>query len=146
MKVALCVHCTDFITPLNTWRTDRSWRWCQCRHTGVRWRDGARGLLEVTSLHGHDGVRVIGLNNMFLTLAVAEPPKYDGLPFEKWRELHTECSRQVEPGYLFHEDKRGCWALVVRVGESSDVTFIDYGQALAETTSPAGSTDRAAAS
>lgn len=145
MKVALCVHCTDFVTPLNTWQTDRSWRWCQCQHTGVRWRDGARGLLEVTSLHGPDSVRVLGLNNMFLTIAVSDPARNAGLSYEKWRELHTECARQVEPGYLFHEDKRACWALVVRVGESNDVTFIDYGQALAQS-APAGSTDRAAAS
>lgn len=141
VKVALCVHCTDFVTPLRTWQTDRSWRWCQCAHTGVRWRDGARGLLEVTSLHGPDQVRVLGLNNLFLQLATADPPARA----EWWRELHTAAASAVEPGYLFHAERRACWACVVRVGESSDVTFVGYGQALAES-APAGSTDRAAAS
>lgn len=141
VKVALCVTCTDFVTPLRSWTTDRTWRWCQCHETGVRWRDGARGLLEVTSLHGRGGVRVLGLSNLFLQIAVTDPPARA----EWWRELHTACADAVEPSYLFHAERRGCWACLVRVGESSDITFIDYGQAMADS-SPAGSTDRAAAS
>lgn len=144
----MCVTCTDFVTPLRAWQTDRSWRWCQCRETGVRWRDGARGLLEVTSLHGPTSVRVLGLNNIFLQRAVITPQVRGGLSFPEWRELHDTSCQAVEPGYLFHVDKRDCWALVVRVGESGDVTFVDYGTSAAEILerSPAGSTDRAAAS
>jgi hypothetical protein len=138
VKVALCVTCTDFVTPLRTWQTDRSWRWCQCRETAVRWRDGARGLLEVTSLHGPASVRVLGLSNLFLQQAVTKPQVRDGLSFPQWRELHDTSAQAVEPHYLFHVDKRACWALVVRVGESSDVTFIGYGDAVVDS-SPAGS-------
>jgi hypothetical protein len=139
VKIALCVHCTDFVTPRRNWSVDRAWRWCQCGHTGVRWRDGARGLLEVTSLHGHDGVRVVGMNNLFLQKAVIAPQARGGLSFPEWRDLHQTCAQAVEPGYLFHVDKRDCWALIVQVGESGDVTFVDYGQATSEP-SPASST------
>lgn len=136
-KAALCVHCTDIVSPRRSWQVDRSWRWCECEHTAVRWRDGDKGLIEVSSLRGPDGVRVLGLNNLFLQYAVADPaargPVPLGLMAQEWRELHDACAKHVEPHYLFHADQRACWALVVRVGESGDVTFIPYGQARADT-------------
>jgi hypothetical protein len=126
-KAAICVACSDIISPRRAWKTDRSWRWCECDHTGVRWRDGDRGLLEVTSFHGPAGVRVLGISNLFLHRAVADPEARGGLTDEEWRELHHACAEHVEPHYLFHEDRRACWALIVRVGESGDVTFVDHG-------------------
>jgi hypothetical protein len=126
-KAALCVACWDIVSPRRAWQTDRSWRWCECGHTGVRWRDGAKGLVEVTSLHGAEGVHVLGLNNLFLTSAIQMSRA--GLTFEEWRHLHELTSERVEPHYLFHADKRNCWALVVRPSESSDVSFIEYGTA-----------------
>jgi hypothetical protein len=126
-KAVLCVHCSDIVSPYRAWQTDRSWRWCQCGHTGTRWRDGERGLLEVTGLHGPDDLRVIGLNNTFLAYAVAtRPPSQGGWTDAEWRDLHDACAEQVGAHYLFHRDKRNCWALVVRQGESGDTFFIDY--------------------
>lgn len=127
-KAALCVHCADIFSPYRAWQTNRAWRWCQCGHTGVRWRDGERGLIEVSSLHGEDGVRVIGINNSFLEAAVALM-RPGGLMAEEWRELHDASTEAVEPYYLFHREKRNCWALIVRVGESGDVAFVDYATA-----------------
>jgi hypothetical protein len=93
---------------------------------GVRWADGDKGLVEVTAVDGRGHVRVIGHNNGFLTWAVERPPPDP----EAWRALHTaSCGLAAGTGYLFGSDRRDCWALVVRVGESGDVTFVDYAEA-----------------
>jgi hypothetical protein len=123
-KAALCTHCFDIIAPFRDWQTNREWRWCQCDHMGVRWREGARGLIEVTAMHGEQHVRVIGLNNSFLEAAVQMT-----LTNDEWRMLHDASVDAVEPHYLFHKDRRACWALVVRAGESGDVTFVDWAEA-----------------
>jgi len=136
-KAALCITCSDIVSPyrddggLVVGAEPGSWRWCQCTETGVRWRDGARGLVEVTSLHGPAQVRVIGINNMFLGLAVTSPPDGSSRTGEQWRALHQFACERVEPNYLFHADNRACWALVVRVGESGDVFFMPYAEARA---------------
>jgi hypothetical protein len=121
-KAAICVHCADIFAPLRDWAKDRSWRWCQCDHSGVRWADGARGLIEVTSMHGPDHIRVLGINNAFLGLAVGNRLA----DAAAWRALHTLTCAKVQPNYLFHEANRNCWALIVRPGESGDVTFVDW--------------------
>jgi hypothetical protein len=132
-KAALCTHCYDIIGPFRDWETNRAWRWCQCDHMGVRWLDGDKGLLEVTAMHGQAHVRVIGLNNAFLTWAV-ERPLADA---EGWRALHdASCAQAAGTGYLFGADRRACWALVVRVGESGDITFVDYAAAKWPKTEP----------
>lgn len=120
-KAALCVHCADIVGPYRNWQTNRDWRWCQCLHTGTRWADGTRGLIEVTSVHGPDHVRVVGINNGFLQAAVSGG---SGLTEPQWRELHDLSCARVAPGYLFHEGRRRCWALLVAVGESGDVTYV----------------------
>lgn len=126
-KAAICITCADIVSPYRDWGNGR-WRWCQCDEMGVRWRDGARGMLEVTALHGPDHLRVLGINNAFLALAVtANPGSPAGTRIgEQWRALHKFTCEQVEPHYLFHATNRDCWALVVRVGESSDVFFMGY--------------------
>ena len=128
-KAALCLNCADIFSPYRH-DTDR-WRWCACEGAGVRWRDGDRGLLEVTSLGGSDQVRVIGINNRFLAAAVSRNPyTADGSRSnEQWRAIHEDTCAEVEPHYLFHKDKRACWALIVAVGESGDVFFIPYPEA-----------------
>lgn len=129
-KAAICVHCSDIVSPRRDWQADRSWRWCECDHMGVRWRDGSKGLIEVTAMHGPDHVRVLGINNMFLGMAVTPTPTpTEPRTAEQWRALHRITCEQVEPYYLFHKDNRDCWALIVKVGESGDVTFVDYADA-----------------
>lgn len=126
-KAALCTHCYDIVAPHREWKTNRSWRWCECEHMGVRWRDGDQGLIEVTAMHGKEHVRILGLNNHFLIRAVDRPPA-DGTA---WRQAHeASCNAAAGTGYLFGSDRRGCWALVVRVGESGDVSFVNYSEAV----------------
>lgn len=127
-KAMVCTECSDIVAPSRHWQTSRAWRWCECGGAGVRWRDGSAGVLEVTSAAGRQGVRVLGLANSFLNAAVAEPPA----DAQGWRALHAQACGNIPPYYLFHADRRSCWALVVRPGESGDVIFIDYAEAKAD--------------
>jgi hypothetical protein len=127
-KAMLCTECIDIVAPSRDWQTSRAWRWCECGAAGVRWRDGTAGLLEVTSTGGRAHVRVLGINNTFLRLAVARPPA----DAEGWRALHQLTCAEVESHYLFHAERRACWALIVRPGESGDVIFVDYTDAKAD--------------
>jgi hypothetical protein len=119
------VQCSDIVTPHRDWRGNRSWRWCEGRHAGVRWRDGDQGLIEVTAVGGPEQVRVIGFNNVFLRAAVLDGPAtaYAG-DSQRWRQLHQESCREVDDRYLFHTSRRDCWALIMRPGESGDVAYI----------------------
>lgn len=120
----MCTICSQVIGPRSR---DQEWTWCAepCIHTAVRWRDPMRGLLEVTSLHGPDGVLVIGLHNAFILAGASQ------LGRKAWRELHDRVTADAE-GYLFHRDNRDCWAVVVRPGESNDVFFMPYAEAWAD--------------
>lgn len=132
-KAVICLRCADLVAPYSPYRDGR-WRWCECDTTGVRWRDATAGLLEVTSRTGPDHLRVLGVNNLFLRAAVtANPWSADGSrTFEQWRTLHQLACTQVGTNYLFHKDKRDCWALIVRVGETGDVFYMDYADAKAD--------------
>lgn len=144
-KAIICVQCSDIAAPYPD--PARGWRWCACNKAAARWRDPAYGLLDVTAIHGEHAVRVLGLNNNFLTDAVnghawGDP---DGI-HEEWRLLHDKHAEEVPSNYLFHEDKRACWAVVIRPGETGDVRFVDYEYAIITDTTPGSSADRAASS
>lgn len=129
-KAAICTHCWDIVSPFRDWQTNRAWRWCLCQHAACRWRDGDRGLLEVSALHGKDYVRVLGLNNSVLIASFQQLlPMNDAW----WRQTHQASTELVAPSYLFHKDRRDCWALLIRVGESGDVFWIDHNKVFAET-------------
>jgi hypothetical protein len=121
VKALICLSCEDIIAPYRTWDTDRRWRFCQCGQAAARWRDGERGLLEVTAAGGADQVRVLGLNNLFLASAVAAQA---GRPGEQWRVLHAMACTEIQPRYLFHTDARRCWVVVLRPAETSDVLYV----------------------
>jgi hypothetical protein len=130
------VACTDVVTPYE--QPSRGWRSCQCGDARVRWRDPHAGVVELSSTRGPDGVRALGLANNFLAQAVhgqpygepadagaGEPDTVD----EEWRLLHDDACERVPRNTLFHEFKRACWSVVIRVGETGDVLFIEPGEA-----------------
>ncbi len=128
MKAALCVRCADLVAPHRDWETNRAWRWCGCGATGCRWRDGTTGVVEITSTTGPDEVRVLGLNNQFLQMAVRGNPLTGWVAGDAgdWRTLHHVTTNDVHPRYLFHRTQRDCWALLLQVGDTGDVVFVDY--------------------
>lgn len=129
-KAVFCLSCGDIVAPYRNWQANRDWRWCQCDKMGVRWRDGAKGHLEVSHQYGASQLRVIGLNNSFLEigggLSSRAPSPSNS---EEWRTLHEMSAKGCDEYYLFHEKNRNCWALIVRVGESGDVYWIEYAAA-----------------
>lgn len=135
-KAALCTECADIVSPWRAWRTNRTWRHCECGQMGVRWRNGDRGLLEVTAAAGPDTVMVLGLNNMFLGAALRDAASTP----REWRDLHAYTCEHVEPNYLFHVDRRACWALLTRFGDSGDIIYVDPAAVDAP---PGSSADRA---
>lgn len=139
MKAMLCTNCSDILAP---YRDDGRWRWCQCQLAAVRWRDGTAGLLDVAAFRGPSQVRILGLSNMFLEYGINGGHRL-GLMAQDWRELHETCARKVGPHYLFHHTNRDCWALIVRVGESADIRFIDYETAITDNPTGGGDAQRA---
>lgn len=116
MKALLCVGCSDIVAP---YPQPTRWRSCQCGASSVRWRDPGAGLLELRCRGGPEGVRALGFANPFLSSAV------DGHGDDaEWRSLHEAVCESIPPNYLFSARKRGCWAVIIRPGETGDVSYV----------------------
>lgn len=118
-KAMFCIECTDIIAPYSNTNYG-ALRWCQCGATAARWLT-REGKLEV--VRSNPAMRwpfVIGLDNAFLTYGVRNKMMAEG-----WRDLHERTTREVPDNYLFHRERRDCWALLVRQGESGDVTYTE---------------------
>lgn len=122
MKALLCLACVDVVAPHRDWRTNRDWRWCQCGQSGVRWRNGDTGIVEVTSTTDREYIRVVGFNNLMLVAGAADRPR---ITDQQWRDLHDETCRNVPANYLFHPTHRNCWTVIMRPGETSDTIYVD---------------------
>ena len=117
MKALFHTNCGSIRSP----KTDKSWTFCDCGQAAMRWTDPARGLAEVWSADP-GSARVIGMNNAMLT---ADPPngsrKEQG---QAWRRMHELSIRTVDTHYLFHADDRACWAVIIRPGDTGDVSRV----------------------
>ena len=112
MKAILCLKCIDFKALLPTGEVR-----CHCGNVRGKWYDGERGLALVEGID-REAVRVIGMHNSFLLSA------RDVSGDAMWRAVIEDITRN-SPGYLFNADKRNCPVVIIRVGESSDVTWYD---------------------
>lgn len=128
-KAAICLSCWDIVAPRGAWKVDRRWRWCECRRTATRWQDGTKGLIEITCINGSDNVRVLGLNNLFLIEGMRQKTQRTNM---WWQEAHDASTSDVGEHYLFHKNRRNCWALLIRVGETSDVIYVPYDDVIRE--------------
>lgn len=102
-------------------RADGVWTFCDCGQAAMRWTDPAKGLAEVWAADP-GSARVIGMNNAML---MTDPP--NGSRAEQgqaWRDMHELSTRAVSPHYLFHADARACWAVIIRPGDTGDVTRV----------------------
>lgn len=126
-KAAMCLSCQQIIGPRSSTAESSAWTWCAdpCLHTGVRWRDAATGLLEVTSLRGAGNVAVIGLHNSMFYGLMHGPHSS-----AYWRDMHELVTDA--PGHLFDRSRRNCWAVLIRPGQSNDVFFMPYAAARVE--------------
>lgn len=122
MKVLYCLTCTTIISPFPS--PDRV-RFCDCGQACVRWIDPYTGKLEVKAVD-LEKVRVIGLANTMLEAATLGPPDGSGYRPDKnfwWRGQHRVTTENTT-GYLFSQELRNCWAIIIKEGESGDITWI----------------------
>ncbi len=118
MKALVCLSCCTIRSP----KLDRTWTPCDCGQAAVRWTDPQGGIAEVWAVD-RLYVRLLGLHNQVLMHPIVPGLGNPGGD-AGWRHLHQLTCSQAE-GYLFHSDRRDCWAVVTYPGESSDVTFVE---------------------
>ncbi len=120
MKAILCAKCIDFkaLDPSGKWTS------CLCGNVEARWRDPQAGTVFVRAKRRADA-RILGVNNRFLLKAIQGFTHGEmvsaGGQWEAWRELHNEATNAK--GYIFDKNLRACWACVIQVGETGDVTW-----------------------
>lgn len=92
---------------------------CRCGNATAAWVDPNRGTVQVWARLRHT-VRVLGIHNSFLRagMALTVPHQH-----HTWRDLHEEVVSNQSDGYLFHQDRRGCWVALIQVGESNDTSW-----------------------
>jgi hypothetical protein len=115
MKVLLCGVCGDIrafdegvFTP------------CKCRRMAAKWVDASRGTVQVIAKN-RDKARIIGMNNHMITAALSMPHTAMDYGASKWKQLHAEATQA--PGYIFDDSIRGCWACIVKIGVTNDITW-----------------------
>ena len=61
----------------------------------------------------------LGLNNQLLVRAVTASAQL-WEDYRAWHDIATSA-----PGYVFDKAKAGCWAVVFRIGSTSDTRFVE---------------------
>jgi hypothetical protein len=121
MKILLCGKCFAMhsFNVADPDSTDHPWTYCDCKQMAARWLNPDAGTVQVLAMVP-DHAFIIGMNNRFLTGAVMTIMKHSA-DDSNWRGLHEEVTKA--PGYVFDASHRNCWAAVLRVGETKDVSW-----------------------
>jgi hypothetical protein len=125
-KALVCAQCLDIqgLAPHGEWTT------CHCGACSARWVDAQRGTVSVRA-RDKTLPRILGLNNRFFVQAVEGFTHHEmvaaGGEWEAWRKLHAESTDAK--GYIFDKEFRACWACIIKVGETGDVTWEPEGSA-----------------
>lgn len=112
MKALLCAKCVD----IRALHPEGEWTTCRCGNTSARWVDPNRGTVVVNAID-RDKVRILGMNNQMLTAGLMA----GGHDNECWQHLH-EIATDAK-GFIFDKSMRGCWACILRVGETGDIAW-----------------------
>jgi hypothetical protein len=123
MKAIICGECLD-IRGLNPFGAFVS---CRCGNVTARWDDPHAGTVLIKA-DDRSKARILGMNNHFLLKAVdgiigKDILEAGGDKWDAFKQLHDKATDA--PGYLFDKSKCACWAVVIRVGESNDVKWMD---------------------
>ena len=94
------------------------WEVCQCGATGAKWDDPEAGKLAVAA-RNRGAVVGLGLSNALLRPALMLPGQM-WEDYRNWHDIATDA-----PGYVFDKAKAGCWAVVFRIGSTSDTRFVE---------------------
>lgn len=120
MKALICGVCVD----IRALEPEGKWTICRCGNMQARWVDPNKGTVRVVA-QDRSRAFILGMNNHFLLTAVRglsqEYMVAAGGQGEAWRKLHEEATEA--PGYIFDKAKRACWACIVKVGETGDISW-----------------------
>ncbi len=111
--------------------TEHPWTYCDCKQMAARWQDPNAGTVQVLAMVPEHAF-IIGMNNNFLRAAVSNPKPTN----EDWQKAHAWAT--LAPDHIFDAHRRGCWACVIRVGETTDIHWhpgqerIKAGEAIAD--------------
>jgi hypothetical protein len=111
----LCGECND----IRAMDPGGAWTRCRCGNMQARWVDPRTGTVAV-SARDRTTARIIGLHNGFLRAAYQRP----ALRNEGWREAHDDLVDHAH-GYVFHRSNRACPVAIVRVGDTSDIRWVE---------------------
>jgi len=110
MKLLFCTKCFD----IRALEPEGEWTRCRCGNLEARWVDPNRGTVSVRATN-RAFARIIGMNNQMLLGAE------ESLNDEDWKLLH-EIATDAK-GYIFDKAFRGCWACIMKVGETGDISW-----------------------
>jgi hypothetical protein len=115
VKAIICrdsssIHILSFTTE---------WTMCQCGNVKARWEDPHAGTMVAAtrSISDRERVRLLGLNNQLLWPALTAR----GQMWEDFREWHDHATSA--PDYVFDKTRAACWAVVARIGSTSDTRW-----------------------
>lgn len=115
MKVLFCTLCHDIRAFENYYTA------CRCGNMEARWLDPVRGTVQVRA-KSRPHARIIGMNNQMLGHALQLANSlYKDYGAAKWKEFHDQATDA--PGYVFDKGMRSCWACIVGIGSTSDITW-----------------------
>lgn len=116
MKAIFCGACFD-IRALDP---DCAWVECRCGNMKAKWLDPHSGTVTVKAKN-RSMARMIGLNNMFLQAAFRFRYDQPATTSADWKTAHQLAT--IAPGYIFDEAVRGCWACIIQVGQTNDISW-----------------------
>lgn len=115
MKVLYCARCGTIKGPGMPGAPEM----CKCGYCRATWEDPKAGKLLVEYIGTPEHVRVIGMSNTILQLAIG--PR---LTDAEWKEAFAKHAKECPNYYLFCEDKRNSWACPIGPGETGDVRWV----------------------
>ncbi len=96
-----------------------AWAVCLCGNTGAMWEDPQAGKLVIATRGDKSNVLALGLNNQLLVRAIQASGR--GQAWQDYRDWHDIATDA--PGYVFDKSRAACWAVIYKVGTTSDTRW-----------------------
>lgn len=137
MKILYCAKCNG----MRSFGVDETgdgphpWTYCDCKQMAARWENPDLGTVQVLAMVPARTF-IIGMNNRFLRGAVMLSAGAHADDNRNWRALHDEAAKA--PGFVFDSSNRDCWAAIMRVGDTNDISWhpgqerVKAGEAIAD--------------
>jgi hypothetical protein len=128
-KLIFCGKCND-IRVVRAHESTGDWTDCSCGYMGARWTTTSMLRVRCDDQDPNTtNARIIGMHNQFLYYTFREDLYYANNPTDNgsygahWRRIQEEILKATDSYYLFSPENRNSWACVIRIGETSDVSW-----------------------